>query len=61
MTIIGIDLGTSNSVVSVMEGNEAKVIHNQEGNRTTPSVVAWVEDNEALVGLIAKRQAVTNP
>tara|TARA_Y100000310_G_scaffold336671_1_gene421843 strand:+ start:173 stop:2041 length:1869 start_codon:yes stop_codon:yes gene_type:complete len=61
MAIIGIDLGTSNSVVSVMEGSEAKVLHNQEGNRTTPSVVAWNEKDEILVGQIAKRQAVTNP
>ena len=59
--IIGIDLGTTNSVVSVMEGGEPKVIQNQEGNRTTPSVVAWNKKGERLVGLLAKRQAVTNP
>ncbi|MCK9995842.1 MAG: Hsp70 family protein, partial [Candidatus Krumholzibacteria bacterium] len=59
--IIGIDLGTTNSVVSVMEGGEAKVIQNKEGNRTTPSVVAWNKNGERLVGLLAKRQAVTNP
>jgi molecular chaperone DnaK len=59
--IIGIDLGTTNSVVAVMEGNEAKVIVNEEGSRLTPSVVAWDEKNEILVGTIAKRQAVTNP
>lgn len=61
MTIIGIDLGTSNSVVSVMEGGEPKVITNQEGANTTPSVVAWAKDNDVLVGQIAKRQAITNP
>ena len=59
--IIGIDLGTTNSVVAVMEGGEAKVIQNKEGNRTTPSVVAWNKTGERLVGLLAKRQAVTNP
>ncbi len=59
--IIGIDLGTTNSVVSVMEGGVAKVIQNKEGNRTTPSVVAWNKNGERLVGLLAKRQAVTNP
>jgi len=59
--IIGIDLGTTNSVVSVMEGGEPKVIQNKEGNRTTPSVVAWSKNGERLVGLLAKRQAVTNP
>src|ERR1043166_9097013 len=59
--IIGIDLGTTNSVVSVMEGKEAKVIVNEEGARTTPSVVAWDDKGEVLVGQIAKRQAVTNP
>jgi molecular chaperone DnaK len=58
--IIGIDLGTTNSVVSVMEGDEAVVITNEEGARTTPSVVAFTEDGEVLVGQIAKRQAVTN-
>lgn len=59
--IIGIDLGTTNSVVSVMEGNEPKVIANQEGSRTTPSVVAYTNDAEVLVGQAAKRQAITNP
>lgn len=59
--VIGIDLGTTNSVVAVMEGNEAKVIVNTEGARTTPSVVAYDEKGEILVGTIAKRQAVTNP
>ena len=59
--IIGIDLGTTNSVVSVMEGREAKVIVNEEGSLITPSVVAWTEKGEVLVGQIAKRQAVTNP
>jgi len=59
--IIGIDLGTTNSVVSVMEGSEAKVIPNSEGNRTTPSVVAFSKTGERLVGQVAKRQAVTNP
>jgi len=59
--IIGIDLGTTNSVVAVMEGGEAKVIPNSEGNRTTPSVVAFAKDGERLVGQVAKRQSVTNP
>jgi molecular chaperone DnaK len=59
--IIGIDLGTTNSVVSVMEAGEPKVIVNEEGSRTTPSVVAFTKDKEVLVGQIAKRQAVTNP
>ncbi len=59
--IIGIDLGTTNSVVSVMEGGESKVIQNKEGNRTTPSVVSWGKNGERQVGLLAKRQAVTNP
>jgi molecular chaperone DnaK len=59
--IIGIDLGTTNSAVAVMEGNEAKVIANQEGNRTTPSVVAFAKDGNRLVGDPAKRQAITNP
>jgi len=59
--IIGIDLGTTNSVVAVMEGKESKVIVNEEGSRLTPSVVAWDEKGEILVGQIAKRQAVTNP
>src|SRR5262245_66420335 len=59
--IIGIDLGTTNSVVAVMEGKEVKVIANQEGNRLTPSVVAFTDKGEVLVGDPAKRQAVTNP
>ena len=59
--IIGIDLGTTNSVVSVMEGGEPKVLVNEEGARTTPSVVAYAKDGQKLVGQIAKRQAVTNP
>ncbi|HEY3237413.1 MAG TPA: molecular chaperone DnaK [Polyangiaceae bacterium] len=59
--IIGIDLGTTNSVVAVMDGKEPKVIVNEEGSRLTPSVVAWDDKSEILVGTIAKRQAVTNP
>ncbi|MFR1051223.1 MAG: molecular chaperone DnaK [Lachnospirales bacterium] len=59
--IIGIDLGTTNSCVAVMEGGEAVVIPNAEGNRTTPSVVAFSKDGERMVGQVAKRQAVTNP
>jgi molecular chaperone DnaK len=59
--IIGIDLGTTNSVVAIMEGKEPKVIENSEGARLTPSVVAWDDKGEILVGQIAKRQAVTNP
>jgi molecular chaperone DnaK len=59
--IIGIDLGTTNSCVSVMEGNETKVIANEEGGRTTPSVVAFTKDGDRLVGQVAKRQAITNP
>ncbi|MER3415456.1 MAG: molecular chaperone DnaK [Gemmataceae bacterium] len=59
--IIGIDLGTTNSVVAVMEGNEVKVIPNQEGNRLTPSVVAFTDKGDILVGDPAKRQAITNP
>ena len=59
--IIGIDLGTTNSVVAVMEGSEAKVIANQEGNRLTPSVVAFTDKGDTLVGDPAKRQAITNP
>ncbi len=59
--IIGIDLGTTNSCVAIMEGNTAKVIENAEGARTTPSIIAYQEDGEVLVGASAKRQAVTNP
>jgi molecular chaperone DnaK len=59
--IIGIDLGTTNSCVAIMEGNSTKVIENAEGARTTPSIVAYQEDGEVLVGASAKRQAVTNP
>src|SRR3954453_16483506 len=59
--IIGIDLGTTNSVVAVMEGGEPKVIANEEGGRTTPSVVAFTQSGERLVGQVAKRQAITNP
>ena len=59
--IIGIDLGTTNSCVSVMEGGQPKVIENSEGARTTPSIIAYQDDGEILVGAPAKRQAVTNP
>ena len=59
--IIGIDLGTTNSCVSIMDGSQAKVLENSEGTRTTPSVVAFLENDEKLVGQPAKRQAVTNP
>src|SRR6056300_688534 len=59
--IIGIDLGTTNSCVSVMEGNEPVVIPNSEGRRTTPSIVAFTENGERKVGDPAKRQAITNP
>ena len=59
--VIGIDLGTTNSCVAIMEGKQAKVIENAEGQRTTPSVVAFLDKDERLVGQPAKRQAVTNP
>src|SRR5436189_6463598 len=59
--IIGIDLGTTNSVVAVMEGKEPKIITNEEGGRLTPSVVAFDDKGEVLVGQIARRQAITNP
>ena len=59
--IIGIDLGTTNSCLSIMEGGEAKIITNREGGRTTPSIVAVSDKGERLVGQIAKRQAITNP
>ena len=59
--IIGIDLGTTNSVVAIMDGKEPKVIANEEGHRTTPSVVAFTKDGEVLVGQVARRQAITNP
>ena len=59
--IIGIDLGTTNSCVAVMDGGEAKVVENAEGDRTTPSIIAYSNEGETLVGQPAKRQAVTNP
>ena len=59
--VIGIDLGTTNSVVAVMEGGKPEVITNSEGQRTTPSVVAYTKKGDLLVGQIAKRQAVVNP
>ena len=59
--VIGIDLGTTNSCVALMDGKDARVIENSEGARTTPSMVAFSDDDERLVGQPAKRQAVTNP
>ena len=59
--VIGIDLGTTNSVVAVMEAGEPVVVTNSEGNRITPSIVAFAKNGERLVGQVAKRQAVTNP
>ena len=59
--IIGIDLGTTNSCVAVLDGGEPKVIENAEGDRTTPSIIAYTNEGETLVGQPAKRQAVTNP
>src|SRR5690606_1685863 len=59
--IIGIDLGTTNSCVSVLDGDNVKILENAEGARTTPSIIAYMEDGETLVGAPAKRQAVTNP
>lgn len=59
--VIGIDLGTTNSCVAIMESGETKVLVNEEGSRITPSVVAWTDKGEVLVGQVARRQAITNP
>src|SRR5258708_4361802 len=59
--ILGIDLGTTNSAAAVMQGGEPQILENAEGNRTTPSIVAMSKSNERLVGLLAKRQSITNP
>jgi len=59
--VLGIDLGTTNSCMAVMEGGKPSVILNAEGSRTTPSIVAFTEKGEELVGMLAKRQAITNP
>ncbi|MCF0253827.1 MAG: Hsp70 family protein, partial [Duodenibacillus sp.] len=59
--IIGIDLGTTNSAVAIMEGDKVRVIENSEGARTTPSIIAYMDNGEVLVGATAKRQAITNP
>ena len=59
--IIGIDLGTTNSCVAILDGEKSKVLENAEGARTTPSIIAFTDDGETLVGQPAKRQAVTNP
>ena len=59
--VIGIDLGTTNSVVAVMQGKEPEVIVNEDGSRITPSIVAWDDKGEILVGNVAKRQSITNP
>ena len=59
--IIGIDLGTTNSCVAVLDGDKPRVIENAEGDRTTPSIIAYTDEGETLVGQPAKRQAVTNP
>ncbi len=59
--VLGIDLGTTNSAMAIVEGGKPEILENKEGNRTTPSVVAINKNNERLVGLLAKRQGVTNP